>query len=240
MIYIMINGKLVLAIVPARGGSKGIPLKNIQLMSGVPLVSRVGETIENVIEIDRAIVSTDNDEIAAVAEAAGIDAPFLRPENISGDRVGDREVLVHALFEVERLDQVHYDLIVMLQPTSPLRKAIDVSRAIQMLDNGGWDAVWTVSATDSKSHPLKQLTISSENALEYYDPRGAQIIARQQLDQVFHRNGVAYVITRDCLLESETLKGMRTGALVIETPQVSIDTSWDLALAEYLFELDNS
>ena len=133
---------------------------------------------------------------------------------------------------MERLDKVVYDIVVMLQPTSPLRTAAHVKDTIQMLIDGDWDAVWTVSETDSKGHPLKQLTVS-DGRLDYYDPAGKQIIARQQLVPVYHRNGVAYAIRRNCLLEQKSISGERTGALVIEGNMVSIDTMWDLELAEY-------
>ena len=104
---------------------------------------------------------------------------------------------------------------------------------VRMLVEGDWDAVWTVSPTDSKAHPLKQLVIEA-NRLDYYDPKGAAIVARQQLEPVYHRNGVAYVISRRCLVDGGSLMGPRTGAYVIEGETVSIDTLWDLELAELL------
>jgi len=122
----------------------------------------------------------------------------------------------------------------MLQPTSPLRRPEHVIRAIEMLVTGQWDAVWTVSETDSKSHTLKQLTLDS-GKIDYYDPNGSQIIARQQLTPVYHRNGVAYVMTRRCLLEGKTIMGRQTGALVLDEHLVSVDTLWDLKLAEFIF-----
>jgi CMP-N-acetylneuraminic acid synthetase len=185
--------------------------------------------------IDRAVVSTDHPEIARVAREAGLDTPFLRPEDLSGDRISDAQVLRHALSEVERIDGLGYDIIVMLQPTSPLRRAEHVIDAIRMLVAGGWDAVWTLSVTDSKEHPLKQLSVE-QGRLDYYDSRGAEIIARQQLTPVYHRNGAAYAVTRHCLVEDGTIKGERTGALVIQDPMVSIDTLWDLELAELLWK----
>ena len=103
--------------------SKGLPLKNIQPVLGVPLVARVGEIISQLPFIDRAVVSTDHPEIARVARDASIDVPFMRPPELSGDRVGDWDVLNHALQTMEDLDHVKYDLVVMLQPTSPLRTA---------------------------------------------------------------------------------------------------------------------
>ena len=229
----MIGDRRILAVCPARGGSKGIPLKNLEPFLGVPLVARVGHLVREIPMIDRAVVSTDHPEIARVAREAGLDSPFLRPEEISGDRISDAEVLLHALEEVERIDAVIYDIVVMLQPTSPLRRAEHVTDTIRMLVDGGWDAVWTVSETDSKEHPLKQLSVE-EGRLDYYDARGAGIVARQQLLPVYHRNGVAYAMTRRCLVEGGGIKGERTGALVIEGQMVSIDTLWDLELAEFV------
>lgn len=230
----MIDGRRVLAVIPARGGSKGIPLKNLRPVLGVPLVARVGSVVWAVEEIDRAVVSTDHDEIARVAEEAGIAAPFRRPEEIAGDRIGDVDVLSHALLETERIDGVRYDVVVMLQPTSPLREPAHVRDCIRMLVGGDWDAVWTVSETDSKGHPLKQLTVGYDGGMDYYDPSGAKIIARQQLTPVYHRNGIAYAIRRECLLDQKTIKGNRTGALIVEGEHVSIDTERDIALVEWL------
>jgi CMP-N,N'-diacetyllegionaminic acid synthase len=211
----MIEGQRILVVCPARGGSKGIPLKNLQPFLGVPLVARVGHLVAELPEIDRAIVSTDSVEIARVAQESGLDVPFYRPESLSGDRISDLEVLSHALVEMERLDSVTFDIVVMLQPTSPLRRTEHIRDTIQMLIDGNWDAIWTVSETDSKNHPLKQLTVK-EGLLDYYDESGKQIIARQQLVPVYHRNGVAYAIRRNCLLGQKSIKGKRTGALVVE------------------------
>jgi len=232
----MIGGRSILVVCPARGGSKGIPLKNLAPFAGVPLVARVGRLVAEIEGIDRAVVSTDHPEIARVARESGLDAPFLRPEAISGDRIGDADVLVHALQEVERLDGRRYDVVVMLQPTSPLRTAEQVVRTIETLVDGGWDSVWTVSETDSKGHPLKQLCVEGGGALRFYDPAGEKIVARQQLTSVYHRNGVAYAMTRDCLLEQGSIQGRKCGAVVLEEELVSIDTPWDLELAEYVFE----
>ncbi len=228
----MINGRSVLAVVPARGGSKGIKLKNLREVAGRSLVARAGDVIRQVGEIDRAVVSTDHEDIAQAAMQAGIDAPFRRPEELSGDRIGDFDVLLHALQATEQLDGRRYDIVVMLQPTSPLRTPAQVSQTIRTLVQGAWDSVWTVSETDSKSHPLKQLTVGADGALDYYDPRGAQIIARQQLVPVFHRNGIAYAITRDCLTGQGTIKGRRSGCVVVTGDHVSIDTEEDIAAVE--------
>lgn len=230
----MFRDKRVLAIVPARGGSKGVKLKNLRSVGGVSLVVRAAHVASHCNFIDRAVVSTDHAQIARVAVEAGLAAPFLRPDSLSGDRIGDWDVLVHALTTMETLDGTQYDIVLMLQPTSPSRTPQHVRNTVTRLVEGGFDAVWTVSETDSKSHPLKQLVIDSEGHLDWYDPAGATIIARQQLTPVYHRNGIAYAITRSCLLEQNTIKGVRTGAVAIDEPVINIDTEYDLELANFL------
>ena len=109
-----------------------------------------------------------------------------------------------------------------------------VTAVLEKLLTGSWDAVWTVSPTDLKYHPLKQLTVGEDGAMEYFDPRGSSVIARQQLGLVYHRNGAAYAVTRDCLLRQETLKGTRTAAVIVAEPMVSIDSLDDFARVELL------
>jgi CMP-N,N'-diacetyllegionaminic acid synthase len=229
----MINGNTILVVVPARGGSKGIKLKNIYPLGGKPLLVYTGEVVQQLDYVDRAVVSTDHEEIARVARSCGLDVPFYRPESLSGDRIGDWDVLHHALGEIERQDNRRYDVIVMLQPTSPLRKPEHVTKTVVTLLEEDYDAVWTVSRTDSKAHPLKQLVVSN-NQLDYYDPAGAQIIARQQLKPVYHRNGVAYAIRRACLVDKKSIKGDKTGAVIIDEPVANIDTEFDIKFAEFL------
>jgi CMP-N,N'-diacetyllegionaminic acid synthase len=230
----MIEGRRVLVIVPARGGSKGVPLKNLREVGGEPLVARVGRLVAELSFVDRAIVSTDHEGIANCARAAGLDAPFFRPDTLSGDRISDWQVLEHALGAIEVIDDLIYDIVVMLQPTSPTRTPLQVEETVRTLVEGNHDSVWTVSLTDIRFHPLKQLTVGDNGALDYFDSRGADIIARQQLAPVYHRNGIAYAMTRSCLLEQRTIKGARSAALVIESPVVNIDTEDDLRQANDL------
>ncbi|MEB3332987.1 MAG: acylneuraminate cytidylyltransferase family protein [Synechococcaceae cyanobacterium] len=231
----MLAERRVLAVVPARGGSKGVPLKNLRCVAGTSLVGWAGRVAAALAAIDRAVVSTDHPGIAAEAREHGLDAPFLRPQELAGDRVADWDVLHHALVTMEQLDSVSYDVVLMLQPTSPLRRVEDVRRTLEILVEGHHDSVWTVSETDLKYHPLKQLTLVN-GSLEYFDPRAATIIARQQLTPVYHRNGVAYAMTRQCLCEQRTIKGAHSAAHVITDRQVSIDTEEDLALVERLLQ----
>jgi len=228
----MISQRRILVVVPARGGSKGIPLKNLQTVHGVSLVALTAALIKRLPWADRAVVSTDHERIAAEAQANGLPAPFRRPDSLSGDRIGDRDVLVHALEEMEQYDECVYDVVVMLQPTCPQRRAEHVTAAVEKLVREQLDAVWTVTPSNIKLHPLKQLVVNGDGRLEYYDPAGASIIARQQLTPVYHRNGAAYAVSRQCLLEQQTILGDRSGAVVITEELISIDTVDDLVEVE--------
>jgi CMP-N,N'-diacetyllegionaminic acid synthase len=199
----------------------------------------VGRVIQQLDYIDRVVVSTDHPEIARIAKESGLDVPFMRPGPISGDRIPDWPVLHHALNATEEDDNETYDIIVMLPPTSPLRKPEHITMAIEKLIDGNYDAVWTLSETDSKYHPYKQLTLE-DGLVGYYDDKGAQIIARQQLSSTYYRNGVAYAVSRNCLINSKSIKGHKTSAIIIDDPIVNIDTEFDFKLAEILIEKEKA
>jgi CMP-N,N'-diacetyllegionaminic acid synthase len=228
----MLANHRILVVVPARGGSKGIPMKNLLPVGGRPLLVHTADLVGHLDWVDRAVVSTDHLLIRDTAMEHGLDAPFMRPPELSGDRIGDMDVLRHALEATEDDDGQHYDVLVMMQPTSPLRRADQVEATVRKLLDENLDAVWTVSPTDLKAHPLKQLVVDENGRMNYFDPRGADIIARQQLSPVYHRNGVAYALRRQTLLEKGSLMGQRTGAVIIEDDQISIDTLDDVARVE--------
>lgn len=218
----MILGKTILVVVPARGGSKGLPGKNIRPLLGVPLVAHVGRLVSDLNFIDRAVVSSDCPKIRTIAADSGLAAPFIRPEELSGDLIGDLPVLTHALKIMERQDSAIYDYVMMLQPTSPLRTGKEIYEAAFKCIQENLDSVWTVSPTDLKYHPHKQLKFT-DGRLQYHSTHGDKIIARQQLDPIYHRNGVAYIISRGCLLEKKTLLSENSSALVSRGLKVSID-----------------
>ena len=229
----MFNGSRVLAIIPARGGSKGIPKKNIAPVAGKPLVSYTTELTQNLPWLDATVVSTDSQEIAeAATQTPGIEIVW-RPEELSGDRIGDHPVLRHALLAQEERTGEHYDIVLMLQPTSPLRTINDVESCITALQEGKWDAVWSVSETELTYHPRKQLALAPNGKLDFVIPGGHAIVARQELEPVFHRNGVCYAFTRDFLAESESTYSVdKTSAVVTHGAHISIDTPDDLVAVE--------
>lgn len=227
----MYREKRILAVIPARGGSKGVPRKNIRPVGGVPIVCQAGLCAREVVEIDRVVVSTDDDEIARVAEGCGIEAPFRRPPDISGDRATDWELLNHALETMEEIDAQRYDVVVLLQPTAPLRRARDVQGVICLLVDEEFDAVWTVTETDLKYHPVKQMAVRN-GLISYVIPAGSSLPMRQELEPIYHVNGVAYALTRGCIFDQKSRLGEKTGAYIIDGPSVSIDTVEDFDRVE--------
>jgi CMP-N,N'-diacetyllegionaminic acid synthase len=229
----VINDQKILAVFPARGGSKGVPLKYIKLLAGRSLIAHTAHVIQQVPRIDRAVVSTDHAEIARIAMEHGLAFFGDRPKELSGDRIGDLPVLQHALEQAETADGCRYDIILMLQPTSPIRLPEDINACIDKLAADGHDAVWTVSPIDLKFHPLKVLRIS-DGKLDLWDSRGHQIIARQQLEPLYYRNGICYAFTRDCLMKTQSIYGTNAGACIVNHPFANIDTEADFHAAEVL------
>jgi CMP-N,N'-diacetyllegionaminic acid synthase len=227
------RGLRVLAVIPARGGSKGIPKKNIAPVAGKPLISYTTELTQTLPWLDSTVVSTDSEEIAEVAtQTPGVEI-IWRPEELCGDRIGDHPVLRHALLAQEDQTGEQYDIVLMLQPTSPLRTPADIENCVTQLCESGWDAVWSVSETELTYHPRKQLALSPTGNLGFVIPGGQAIVARQELEPVFHRNGVCYAFTRDFLVDSEsTYSEAKTSAVVTPGAHISIDTPEDLAAVE--------
>jgi CMP-N,N'-diacetyllegionaminic acid synthase len=226
----MWRGKKVLAIVPARGGSKGIKKKNIYPVCGKPLIQYTSEIIRECKWIDYAVVSTDDPEIGILSE---LNFDFIRPAELSGDRVSDFPVVEHALLAVETKIQSNFDLILLLQPTSPMRRSMDLERALDKLIDGDFDSVMSVSETDSKGHPFKQFIIDGDE-IRHWTKQGAKIVARQELSKTYHKNGLVYAMTRQCIIEQKEIFGRKHTHSLIERPVVNIDTIEEIKYFEFL------
>ena len=227
------KGYNVLAVIPARGGSKGIPRKNLCKAGGISLVARAVKFTKALMWIDRVVLSTDDREIAEEGRKYGAEVPFLRPLELAGDTSKSVDVWRHVLIEAEKYYNTTFDISILLEPTSPFREPRHVEEVVKKLVDGDYNSVLTVSETDSKNHPLKQLVIK-DDCVSYYDDAGKGIIVRQQLTPVYHRNGVAYAKMRKCLMNQETFIGPNTYAVVIDEPLVNIDTEQDLKRAQFL------
>lgn len=223
----MFGDKRILAVVPARSGSKGIPDKNMRTINGTTLIGWAGLTLAQVSLIDRRVISTDSARYAAEGERHGLSAPFLRPERLASDRAGAVETLQHAVLAMEEHDGARYDVILIVEPTSPLRLPADIDRTIRHLGRSGADSVVTVSVVPAKFHPHKVLTLDDDR-LEYFSPEGASVVSRQTLKPLYWRNGVCYAVTRRCLVDEGKIIGANTRAVVIDHPAISIDDPWEL------------
>ncbi len=234
-----IRGLRVFALVPARGGSKGLPGKNLRSLAGRSLVEHAARVARSIEWIDRAILSSDDPQIAEVARAAGLEAPFLRPPELSNDTAKSIDVWRHAWLAIEAQEQRQYDLGVLLEPTSPMRRASDVVATIELLLDSGAGTAATVSPTPGHFTPHKTLTVDGNGRIGFFVPDGARFSRRQDIPSYFHRNGVCYAARRDAIVERRVIVDEDCVALVLDRPLVNIDSLADLEYAQYLMERVN-
>ena len=231
----MINGKRVLAIIPARGGSKGLPGKNIKELWGKPLIAWSIEQAKSCSDIDRIVVSTDDREIAEVAKKYGAEVPFMRPAELSSDTAATINVIFHTIEWLKKYQDYQAKYILLLQPTSPLRTVKDIENAIQTLKDKNARAVVSVCETDH--HPWWSNTLPEDGNMK--DFLRAEILNKRRQDlPVFYRlNGSIYLAETDYLHEYNGFLG--TGTFAYKMPKkrsVDIDSDLDFKLATLLLE----
>ena len=185
----------VLAVVPARGGSKGLPGKNVRPLAGLPLLGHSLRAAAALTTVTRCVVSTDSPEIAGLARELGADVPFLRPAALAADDTPMAPVLRHALAEVEAAEDRTYDAVLLLDPTSPVRRPATVDGAVRRLfARADWDGVVSVSAPHF--HPVwvgVRGATGDPERMERYFPAGVGVTRRQELDRFLRINGNFYV-----------------------------------------------
>jgi CMP-N,N'-diacetyllegionaminic acid synthase len=225
----MIDGQRVLAIIPARGGSKGLPRKNVLPLAGKPLIAWTIEAAQKSRYIDRVILSSDDEEIIGVARQSGCDVPFVRPAALAADASGTMDVLRHALAEVPG-----FDVVVLLQPTSPLRAAGDIDATVEDCVQGGRPA--SVTVTPSAKPPEWMYRRDGAGCLSPVLP-DVSATRRQELPPAYVVNGAVYAARVDWLLEHGSFVGPETGSVVMpQERSVDIDTAFDLAVAELVLQ----
>lgn len=224
----------VLGLVPARGGSKGIPRKNVRKLAGRPLLAYTAEATRKCRRLDRVILSTDDDEIAAIGEACGLDVPFRRPPELAHDTASSLSVVQHALRWLEERSIV-FDAVCLLQPTSPLRRPEDVDACIELLEAKGADAVVTVLPVPAEHNPHWVYVPLEDGSLRLITGESAPIGRRQDLPPAFHREGSVYVVRRDVVLLGNSLYGrVLYGYEVDRRRSVNLDSPEDWDRAERL------
>jgi CMP-N,N'-diacetyllegionaminic acid synthase len=224
----------VVGIVTARGGSKGVPRKNVRPLAGKPLLAWTAESAKRATSLARVILSTDDDEIAAVGRAAGLDVPFMRPSELAGDGTPSLPVLQHAVGWLEEQGD-RYDAVCLLQPTNPLRTAALIDRCVAKLAESRADSVISVLPVPAEYNPHWVFVPSGDGTLRLATGEPTPIPRRQDLPPAFHRDGSVYVMRRDVLMEQASLFGARVvGVEVDPATSINIDTLDDWARAEAL------
>lgn len=180
-----------IVVIPARGGSKGIPKKNIKILGGKPLIEYTINAAREVFNDNEIIVSTDDSEVSAHANKLGLDVPFLRPASLATDSAGTYEVLLHA---VEHIESTGYypEVLLLLQPTSPFRSAEHIREALEIY-KGHEDVEMVVSVTKTKANPYFVLFEENEKGYLQHSKKG-NFVRRQNCPQVWEYNGAIYVV----------------------------------------------
>lgn len=225
----------ILGVIPARGGSKSVPQKNIAPLAGKPLIAYTIEPALASGALADVVVSTDDATIAQVARDHGAQVPFMRPPQLATDAAESYGVVEHALNEMEGQRAAPYDAIMMLQPTTPLRRAEQIARAAAMLEAAP-EADGVVSVVDVEGwHPFRMKRLVGDRVVNFIDQGFEDMRPRQVLPKVYIRSGAIYLIRRRALLDHRMLVGPHTLGLVIDDRSaVNIDNRLDFALAEVL------
>ena len=225
----------VIALIPARGGSKGIPRKNLAPLAGKPLIAWTIEAALGSKNVRRVIVSTDDPEIAKVARQHGAEVPFLRPPDLAADEAGALGVALHALDWLGENAGEEPEYLLLLQPTSPLRMTADIDAAIDLARTRGADAV--LGVCEAEPHPFLARRVDESGVLSDFIPLAEKPVRRQDFPEAYVLNGALY------LNRSASLRASRTfqppGALALVMPRersLDIDTPLDLRLAEALLK----
>jgi CMP-N,N'-diacetyllegionaminic acid synthase len=223
----------VLGIVPARGGSKGIPGKNVRPLGGKPLLVHTAEAALAARLLSRVVLTTDDEKIAEVGRACGLEVPFLRPAELAMDDTPTLPVLQHAVTELEKQGD-SFDAVCLLQPTSPFRRAGDIDGCIELLETG-LDAVVSVLPVPPEHNPHWVWFRDGDGLLRLSTGEDQPIPRRQELPPAFHRDGSVYVTRRDVLMEGNSLYGKRLGGFLSDSRSINLDTPADWERAERLF-----
>lgn len=223
----------LLALVTARGGSKGVPRKNVKLLHGRPLIAWTIDAARATKAVPRVVVSTDDEEIARIAVECGAEVPFMRPEEHAGDGSSHIGVLVHAIEWFEANEGYRPEYILTMQPTSPLRTADDIEAACTIAETNDADAV--VGVEETHIHPFLVRRIGSDGKLEEFVPTDAGYLRRQDLPPAYAVNGAIFLNRRESLLRDMTFEPKGTYPYVMPPDRsLQIDTPWDWLLIEHV------
>ncbi len=222
----------ILAVITARGGSKGIPGKNIKMLGDKPLIAYSIDAAKKSKLITHTIVSTDDKEIAEVAKKYGGEVPFVRPAELAGDTVKHVPVMQHAIEFMEKKLGVTFGFVVILQPTSPFRLPEDIDKTLERLIESKADSA--VSLVDvGNDHPVKAKKLIDGKVLPYCIPE-TEGVRRQDLEQAYRRSGAVYAMRRDLIMGGGLYGEYIVGHVVPADRSIDIDTPFEWFRAEWM------
>ncbi|MFX0025167.1 MAG: cytidylyltransferase domain-containing protein [Candidatus Hermodarchaeota archaeon] len=210
----------ILGTICARGGSKGIKNKNIRMLLGKPLIAHSIETLKAWGKADRIVCSTDSQEIQKIARDYGAETPFVRPKELAADTAGKLDVLKHMLKFCEDEEDLKYDYIVDLDPTSPLRLVKDIENAIKILNEKRADLILSVYKAHKNPY-FNMIELNNEGYAQICKKSESNLVSRQQAPQVYSVNASIYIYRRDYLANISNLLEGKVG--IYEMPDYSID-----------------
>ncbi len=225
----MINGNKILAVIPARGGSKGIKNKNITELAGRPLLQWTIEAAKKSRYIDRFVLSSDDPQIQMVAESLGCEVPFTRAADLATDEASTIDVLLDVLERV-----AGFDVVVLLQPTSPFRTSKDIDSCLELMMRDG--APSAVSLCPVQDHPALVFKLHSDKKIApFVSSTPSQALRRQDLPAAFKLNGAVYIASIPWLIENKTFTAAEAvGYIMPENRSIDIDDAQDLSMAQEL------
>ena len=226
----------ILAIIPARGGSKGVPGKNIKLLDGKPLLAYTSEIARQSGYLTEVILSSEDAQIMAVARSLGINVPFARPAALAEDNTPTIDVIIHAL-EWYAKQKIYFDAVCLLQVTSPFRTVAFVDEAIEKFVASGCDSLVSVQKVPHEYNPHWTFEVNQEGNLKIVTGEAEIIPRRQELPISYHRDGSIYITKTEVLMQQHSLYGKSIA--FIESPSdgyVNIDTIEDWKKAEQMMK----
>lgn len=229
---VMFDKHKIVCVIPARGGSKGLPRKNLKLLAGKPLIAyTIGQALQSQY-IDRTIVSTDDREIADISRQHGAEVPFLRPADLAGDHVATIDVLLHAVQWLEEQEKYDFDILVLLHATTPLRSVNDINSCIKMLVETKADNVFSV--TEAHRNPYFNMVEADEQGIATLAKKG-DFTTRQSAPKVYDMNASIYVWWKD-VLKNEKKIFLKKSLIYIMPKErsIDIDDDFDFKVAEFL------
>lgn len=229
----------IIGLIPARGGSKKLPGKNIKDLHGKPLISYTIDAALKSSMLDRVIVTTDDEAIASAALQYKAEVPFMRPAELASDTSPDRPVIIHAVEWLKENENYSVDAVALLRPTTPFKTAELIDSCIKKLNESDYSAIRTVTRSEGVFHPYWQLK-SVDGYLQVFldDVDLNKYYQRQLLPECYRVNGVVDLMKTDALMNGDTQYGDKIGFIELEeSSAVDIDTEFDFNLCEYLMSV---